>query len=295
MKLLVLGAGGQVGTALQPVLASLGEVVAVGRAAANLANPDQLRAVIARERPDVIINAGAYTRVDDAESNAHTANTVNGEALHHIGEAAAAIGALVVHYSTDYVFDGKSGGFQSETQESNPLSVYGASKLRGDQLLAHSGADHLILRVSWVYSPTASTFPSTILRLAREREDLNVVDNEVGAATSAHLIAGATAQLIPLVLADRSKGGLYHFAPSGAASRHELARFIVSEALAAGGTYKIAPDGIRAIASFPAKAKRPANSRLDTAKLRSVFPLSLPSWQAGIREFIAILKTEGRL
>lgn len=295
MKLLILGANGQVGTALQRTLPALGEVIALDRSTADLAQPELLRAAIAREHPDVVINAGAYTRVDDAETNIDLANAVNGDALRHIGAAAAAIGALVVHYSTDYVFDGTAEGFQSETQPTNPLSVYGVSKLRGDELLAASGADHLILRVSWVYASWANTFPSTILRLARERDTLSVVDSEIGAATSAQLIAETTAKLIPAILADRRKSGLYHLAPTGAASRFELARFIVAEATAAGGTYKVAADAIQPIASFPVKAKRPANSRLDTSKLRASFGLSLPSWQDGIKDFIATLKAEDRL
>lgn len=295
MKLLLLGANGQIGTALQLALALLGVVSAHGRSTADLARPEQLRTLIATAHPDVIVNAAAYTRVDDAESNATLAHAVNGDALRHIGEAAAAIGALVVHYSTDYVFDGTADGFQPETQPPHPLSAYGASKLRGDLLLAESGADHLILRVSWVYAPGAGNFPSTILRLAREREQLSVVDSEIGAATPAALIAAVTARLIPPILADRRKSGLYHLAPSGDASRFELAQYVLAKAMAAGGRYLASPDTIQPIASFPTKAQRPANSRLATSKLRDTFGLTLPPWQEGIDQFIATLKAEGRL
>lgn len=297
MKLLVLGKDGQVGRALQPALAPLGQVVALGRAEADLEHPEQVAARIAAEHPDVVVNAAAYTAVDAAEDDRTRAWTINADAVGAIGTAAHAIGALVVHYSTDYVYDGLAQGFQTEEQPTSPASVYGASKLAGEALLRQSGARHLIFRTSWVYASAGKNFPLTILRLARERERLSVVGDQWGAPTSAGLIAVVTATAIPQALADPGKLGLYHLAAAGETSWHGLAQFLVGEARAAGATLKVAPDAIVPIpgAEYPAKARRPANSRLSTAKLRAAFGVTLPPWQDGIRQLITTLHSEGRV
>ncbi|HVY51731.1 MAG TPA: dTDP-4-dehydrorhamnose reductase [Devosia sp.] len=297
MKLLLFGRDGQVGRALQRTLPALGELVALGRDEADFAKPDSLSGLIAAARPDVIVNCAAYTAVDAAEDDRERAWTINAGAVGRLGEAARRIGAMVVHYSTDYVFDGTALGQQSESTPTSPLSVYGASKLAGEALLRESGADHLILRTSWVYAPRGRNFPLTILRLAGERDSLDVVADQIGAPTPAALIADVTAAAIGQVLADRGKLGLYHLAPTGETSWYDLARYLVAAATAHGARLRLAPQAIRPIptSQYPAKAQRPANSRLDTGKLRAAFGINLPAWQAGILELISTLKSEGQL
>ena len=298
MKLVLFGSGGQVGRALAPLLLELGTVAAFDHNTADFEHPETLADIIERERPDVIVNAAAYTAVDAAEDDRERADVVNAKAVGAIGGAAHKTGALVVHYSTDFVFDGRGDRPYSETDATNPLSVYGASKLAGDEALQASGADHLIFRVTWNYSPDGKNFPLAILRLAKTRDALDVVSDEVGAATSAELIAQATVEAVRQTLADRSKAGLYHLTASGAASRDELARFIVTEARAAGAELALRPENIRPILArdyAAAKAVRPSNSRLDTSKFRSAFGMTLPSWQDGIRDLISTLREGGRL
>jgi len=297
VKLLLLGADGQVGQALRPLLAGLGSLRACGRAEADLEEPAAIAALIAREAPDVIVNAAAYTAVDAAEDDRDRAYRVNAEAVGAIGEAARKRGALSVHYSTDFVFDGAGHGAYAETDTARPLGVYGASKLAGDEALAASGADHLILRVSWNYSAVGRNFPLTILRLAATRDGIDVVADEYGAATAASLIAEATCTALRQTLADRGKTGLYHLSAAGSASRHELARFIVAEAAAQGAVLALKPENIRPVraAAYGLKARRPSNSRLDTGKFSRAFGVELPPWQAGVRQLITTLIGEGRL
>jgi dTDP-4-dehydrorhamnose reductase len=298
VKLVLFGSGGQVGRALAPLLAELGTVAAFDHKTADFEQPASLAAIIEREHPDVIVNAAAYTAVDAAEDDREHANLVNAEAVGAIGETACKIGALVVHYSTDFVFDGHGDRPYRETDATNPLSAYGASKLGGDEALIASRADHLIFRVTWNYSPDGKNFPLAILRLAKTRDTLDVVSDEVGAATSADLIARATVEALRQTLADRSKAGLYHLTASGAASRDELARFVVAEARAAGAELTLTPESIRPILArdyAATKAVRPSNSRLDTGKFRAAFGMTLPSWQDGIRELISTLREGGRL
>ena len=292
MKLLLLGKDGQVGRAAQQTLPRLGELVAYGRDVADLEHPETLGPLIERERPDVIVNAAAYTAVDLAEDERARAWTINAGALGAIGEAAKKNDALVVHYSTDYVFDGQASGAYDEAARTSPLSVYGASKLAGEVLLRDSGARHIILRTSWVYAPVGKNFPLTILRLARERETLTVVADQHGAPTPASLIAEVTAQVI-----EKPAVGVYHLAPAGETSWYGFAQLLITEAVAAGATLKLTPEGIRAIpaAEYLTKAVRPGNSRLDTTKLSTTFGLDLPPWQDGVRELIKTLAAEGRL
>ncbi len=297
MRLLLLGKNGQVGRALAPLLDTLGTVAAFDRQEANLEQPRAIGDLIDSTRPDVIVNAAAYTAVDAAEDDRARAFTVNAEAVGVIGEHARALGALVVHYSTDFVFDGKSARGYREDDTAAPLSVYGASKLAGDEALVASGADHLILRVTWNYSPDGKNFPLTILRLAKTKDAIDVVSDEVGAATSAKLIAGSTVVALEKALADRSRGGVYHLTAAGSASRNELARYVVAEAIAAGANLILKPEAIRPIEArnYPLKASRPSNSRLDTAKFRETFGVRLPHWQDGVRDLIWTLRNEDRL
>jgi dTDP-4-dehydrorhamnose reductase len=297
VKLLVFGRDGQVGHALQPALAALGEVVALGRAEADFEQPEVLGPLLDQHRPDVIVNAAAYTAVDAAEDDRDRAWAVNAAAVGVIGQVARRLGALVVHYSTDYVFDGSALDPQTEEQPTSPLGVYGASKLAGEALLRDTGADHLILRTSWVYAPQGKNFPLTILRLAHERETLTVVSDQRGAPTPASLIADVTARAIVAARTDRHRLGLYHLAPSGETSWHHLAHYLVADAIAEGARLKLTPENIVPILArdYPARAARPANSRLDTTRLRQAFDLTLPPWQEGIRQLIRTLRHEGRL
>jgi dTDP-4-dehydrorhamnose reductase len=297
VKFLLFGRDGQVGRALQPALAPLGEVVALGHAEVDFSQPESLGPLIDQQRPDVIVNAAAYTAVDAAEDDRDRAWAVNAGAVGVIGQAARAAGALVVHYSTDYVFDGTALDPQAEDQPTSPLGVYGASKLAGEVLLRESGADHLIFRTSWVYAPQGKNFPLTILRLAHERDTLTVVSDQVGAPTPASLIARVTVEAIAAARADPHKLGLYHLAPTGETSWHHLAQYLVADAIAEGGRLKLTPEAIVPILAkdYPTKAARPANSRLDTTKLRAAFGLMLPPWQEGVRQLIRTLRHEGRL
>jgi dTDP-4-dehydrorhamnose reductase len=297
VKFLLLGRNGMLGRALSPILPQLGEVVAWGREEANFENPAALAEQIKREEPDFIVNAAAYTAVDAAEDDSERAFLINEKAVAAIGEAARSIAAFVVHYSTDFVFDGTSTTPYAETDRPNPLSVYGKSKLAGEWALQTSGAVYVILRVSWTYADHGKNFPLAILNAARSRDTINVVMDEIGAATPVTLIARSTVAALRQVMANRALGGLYHLAASGSASRYELARFIVTEALAAGADLKLTPDGIKPIpaSAWPSKVQRPSNSVFDTTVFESIFNVRLPPWQEGIRQLITTLRERGEL
>ncbi|MDD2662450.1 MAG: dTDP-4-dehydrorhamnose reductase [Dechloromonas sp.] len=287
MKFLLTGKNGQVGFELQRALAPLGEVVAVDRSACDLADPDAIRALIAGLRPDVIVNPAAYTAVDRAESDETAAHAINATAPGVIGEAARAIGAVVVHYSTDYVFDGSGEGAYRESDTPNPQSVYGRTKLAGEQALQASGADHLIFRTSWVFGAHGGNFAKTMLRLAGERDVLKVVADQYGAPTPAALLADATAQVLGRLQREGKRGfpfGLYHLVADGVTTWHAYAQAVVSAAAAAGKPLKIAAADIEAIptSAYPVPAPRPANSRLNTDQFRQAFGLRLPPWEEGL-------------
>jgi dTDP-4-dehydrorhamnose reductase len=287
MKILLTGKNGQLGFELQRALAPLGEVVAVGTQDCNLADPDALRELVRRVAPDVIINPAAYTAVDKAESDEATARAVNAVAPAILGEEAAKLGALVLHYSTDYVFDGTKDGAYTESDEPAPQSVYGRTKLEGEQGLAAANPRHLILRTSWVVGAHGGNFAKTMLRLAGERERLTVVADQFGAPTSAALLADLTAHLVRGYARAGGAGfpyGTYHVAASGATSWHGYAQFVIGEALAAGKALKATVDAVAPLTTeqYPTPAKRPLNSRLDTTRFRTTFDLHLPPWQAGV-------------
>jgi dTDP-4-dehydrorhamnose reductase len=290
MKILLLGKNGQVGRALAPALAGLGEVLAWGRSDADLERPEALPARIVDMAPDVIVNAAAYTAVDRAESEPERARLVNGEAVAAIADATRQVGAWLIHYSTDYVFDGTKDGSYVETDAAAPLGVYGASKHQGDLAIAASGCRHLIFRVSWVYADGTANFARTMLRLARERDALQVVADQVGAPTSARLIAAVTATALGRLAAPEALApGLYHLAPAGAVSRLDYVRFLVTEAKRLGADLAVTPERITPVAStaFPTPARRPLNSRLDTGKLRQALGLALPDWRDDVRPWVA--------
>ncbi|WP_322103434.1 dTDP-4-dehydrorhamnose reductase [Paraburkholderia sp. J41] len=285
---LVTGKGGQVGFELRRSLAPLGRVVALERARCDLADADMLRRVVREVRPDVIVNAAAYTAVDKAEADEATAFAINGTAPGILAEEAKALGAMLVHYSTDYVFDGTKDAPYVETDTPAPRSVYGKSKLAGEQAVLAQGADAFVLRTSWVAGAYGGNFAKTMLRLVRERDALRVVADQIGAPTTAALIADVTAHIVRRHRAQTAPGGIYHLAAAGETSWHGYAVEVLRCAQALGVELKVLPDRVEGIATsdYPLPAPRPANSRLNTQKLREAFGLHLPEWQGGVRHLI---------
>jgi len=292
MKLLLLGKGGQVGWELQRSLAPLGELVALDFDSTDLhadfSHPEQLADTVRKVRPDVIVNAAAHTAVDKAESEPELARKLNATSPGVVAEAAQQIGALMIHYSTDYVFDGSGSKPWVEGDATGPLSVYGRTKLEGEQVVAENCARHLIFRTSWVYAARGGNFAKTMLRLAKERERLTVIDDQFGAPTGAELLADVTAHAIRDTLRDAAKVGLYHVVAGGETTWHGYARFVLEQAEAAGVALKASPAAVDPVptSAFPTPAVRPHNSRLNTGKLQSTFGLRLPPWQEGVARML---------
>ncbi len=293
MKILLLGKNGQVGWGLQRSLAPLGELVALdARSQAHcgdLCNLAGLAKTLRDVAPDVIVNAAAYTAVDKAESEPGLAHAVNAEAVAVLAQAAKASGAWLVHYSTDYVFDGSGERAWLETDIAKPLSVYGASKLAGEQAIIASACKHLIFRTSWAYGAQGRNFATTMLQLAQQREHLSVINDQVGAPTGADLLADVTAHAIRMANQNPTLSGLYHLTAAGETSWHAYAQFVIEHARQAGVAIKVAPSAIKAVPSreFPTPAQRPLNSRLNTSKLQQAFGLHLPPWQDGVKRLLA--------
>lgn len=291
MKILLTGKDGQIGFELVRALAPLGEVAAVGRADCDLGDAAAVRELVRRVAPDIIVNPAAWTAVDRAESESESAFAVNTAAPRILGEEAARLGALVVHYSTDYVFDGSGQTPYKEIDTPATQNVYGSSKLAGERALAGATARHLILRTSWVLGSHGSNFAKTMLRLAAERERLQVVDDQFGAPTSAALLADLTAHLVRQYAREGCQVfpyGTYHVTAAGETSWYDYARFVLEAARAAGRPLRAGPEDVMPVktAAFPSAAKRPANSRLDTSLFRSTFGLRLPPWQEGVRNVL---------
>ncbi|MGY6269071.1 dTDP-4-dehydrorhamnose reductase [Achromobacter denitrificans] len=284
MKILLLGKNGQVGRELRRTLAPLGELAALGRDGADLCDPDGLRSALSAHRPDVIVNAAAYTAVDMAETDRETAAQVNAQAVSILARHARATNVLLVHYSTDYVFDGASKRPYVEADSPNPLNVYGATKLAGERAIRDAGCDALVFRTGWVHSTHGKNFLKTILRLAQTRESLDVVSDQHGAPTSAGLIADTTALAIRRHLEGKLPAGTYHLSAAGSASWHAYARYIVAGATARGAALALAPERIRAVATgdYPAAAQRPRSSLLDTALLSRALNVPPPIWTAHV-------------
>ena len=294
MKILLLGKNGQVGWELQRSLAPLGELVALDRQGApglvgDVSDLDGLAATVRALRPQLIVNAAAHTAVDKAESEPDLARRLNAEAPAVLAREAAACGALLVHYSTDYVFDGSGERPWREDDATGPLGVYGRTKLEGEQAIAASGCRHLILRTSWVYAARGGNFAKTMLRLARERERLTVIDDQWGAPTGAELIADVTAQAVAQLRQVPGKGGLYHLAAAGATTWFEYAKYVLAQAQRAQPAIEMKVTEVAPIAArdYPTPARRPHNSRLDCTRLQAAFDLRLPPWQDGVRRMLA--------
>jgi len=293
LKILLFGKGGQVGWELQRSLALLGQLVALDREdtaplSGDLADATRLAEVVRSIRPDVIVNAAAYTAVDTAEREADAARAINATAPGVLAREAAALDAWLVHYSTDYVFDGSGTAAWAEDSPTGPLNVYGRTKLEGEEQIRASGCRHLILRTSWVYAARGHNFARTMLRLAAEREELAVVDDQHGAPTGADLLADVTAHALRAALARPELAATYHCAAAGETTWHGFAVHIIEAARAAGAPVRVVPDAIRAVPStaFATAARRPHNSRLDTGKLRHAFGLALPDWKTGVNRVI---------
>ncbi len=296
MKILLLGCGGQVGWELQRSLAPLGEVEALDfnapgpKAApelkADFTDPAQVAEIVRRVRPDVIVNSAAHTAVDKAEAEPDVARLINATTPGLVAKAAAEIGALLVHYSTDYVFDGSGEAPRDEAAPTAPLNVYGQTKLEGEQLVQASGCRHLIFRTSWVYAARGGNFAKTMLKLAAERDALKVIADQHGAPTGADLLADVTAHAIRSVSqpGGDARLGLYHLVASGETTWHAYASHVIGWARANGLPVTVSADAIEAVptTAYPTPAKRPHNSRLDTSRLQAVFGLSLSHWQAGV-------------
>ena len=294
MKILLLGKNGQVGWELQRALAPLGELTALDRQGddglcGDLTNLDGLAATVRAVQPQVIVNAAAYTAVDKAEGEPELAQRINAEAPAALAREAAALGALLVHYSTDYVFDGTGSAPWAEDAPTGPLGVYGATKLAGEQAIAQTGCPHLILRTSWVYAARGGNFARNMLRLAQERERLTVIDDQWGAPTGAELIADVTAHAVAQTRQQTAKAGIYHLTAAGETTWFSYAKYVLALAGQAQKAIKIKATELLPIptSAYPTPARRPHNSRLDTRKLQTRFGLALPPWQHGVRRMLA--------
>ena len=290
MKILLLGKNGQVGWELQRSLAPLGEVLALDRHSTHycgdLSKPDELAQTVLAYKPDFIVNAAAHTAVDKAESEHELAKLLNTDAPAALAKAAAQVGAWLVHYSTDYVFDGSGTHARQEGEGTGPLSVYGQTKLDGEKTIVASGCKYLIFRTSWVYAARGGNFAKTMLRLAQERDKLTVINDQHGAPTGADLIADVTAHAMRRVLSTQNiaLGDVYHLVASGETTWHGYASHVIRQAkcIKPDLPIKVAEVAPVPTSAFPTPATRPLNSRLCTAKLQQAFGLVLPPWQQGV-------------
>ena len=284
MKILILGENGQVGWELSRSLQPLGELIALSREEADFSNPESLRKVVSDITPDVIVNAVAYTAVDKAENEEKLATKINGIAPGVLAQEASKLDALLVHYSTDYVFDGTKESPYNETDKPNPINAYGRTKLAGEQSIQSSGCDHLIFRTSWVYASRGNNFLLTMLKLTQEREELSIVSDQIGSPTSARLIADTTVLCVQQAIKEKHVGvfssDLYHMTASGHTSWHGFAKEIVNIANNSLNV-QLAIKQLKAIptSDYPTPAKRPMNSQLASNKLESVFTIKMPDWK----------------
>ncbi len=295
MRIVLFGSRGQLGWELQRALAPLGELTALSTDStewlADFRQPESLATTLRGLRPDVVVNAAAHTAVDRAESEPELAHTVNATAPGVLAREAAALGATLLHYSTDYVFDGSGNTARDEDAPTEPINTYGRSKLAGEEAIRASGCRHLILRTSWVYAARGGNFAKTMLRLAAERDSLRVIDDQIGAPTAAELLADVSAHALRDLRRDPALSGTYHVAPAGETSWHAYACRVIDAAAARGKPLKVSSRDVQAIATrdYPTAAARPLNSRLDTTRFRRAFGLTLPPWQQGVDRMLAEL------
>lgn len=287
--ILLLGKNGQIGWELQRSLAPLGPLVALDRHSGDLADLPAIAETVKTLRPAVIVNAAAYTAVDKAETESDLAHAVNARAPALLAQLAKESEAWLVHYSTDYVFDGTGREPWREDDTPKPLNVYGASKLAGEQAIAQSGCRHLIFRTSWVYAARGRNFAKTMLKLAAERERLAVVNDQIGAPTGAELLADVAAHAVRMALENPALAGLYHLAAAGETSWFDYADFVIRHARRLGHQQALSADGLGSLttADYPTPARRPLNSRLNCTKLQQAFGLTLPAWQDGVARMVA--------
>ena len=291
MKILLLGKNGQVGWELQRSLAPLGEVISLDRNGLNqwcgdLSKPDQIYQTIVDIAPNVVVNASAYTAVDLAETEQDMANLINYVAVGKIAEACAQIKALLVHYSTDYVFDGEGTSIFNETDTLKPLNVYGQTKALGEQAIQNAQCNYLIFRTSWVFAQKGKNFLKTMLALSQQREELSIIDDQIGAPTSAELIADVSAHAIVQTLRDQTKIGIYHLVASGETSWFEYANYIFEQAKSLGVNLAIQEVNPIPTAAYPTPAKRPHNSRLNNQKIQHAFQIYLPDWKVHVQRTV---------
>ncbi len=292
MKILLFGANGQVGFELKKSLSTLGQVVALGREQADLNKLDHLQETIRNVSPNVIVNAAAYTAVDKAEDNISAVHKINADAVKIMALEAKRLNAWLIHYSTDYVFNGLQSSPYIETAETKPINVYGWTKLQGEEFVKQTDCLHLILRTSWVYSLRQNNFAKTILRLANDKEEINIVDDQIGVPTSAEFIAETTSHCLNQLLqqeAHNSKAsGIYHLTPNGRTSWYDFACFLIQEAEQLDLSLKLKSANIHPIPSteYPTPAKRPSYSLLDNSKIQKVFDLEFPDWTHHAKKFI---------
>jgi dTDP-4-dehydrorhamnose reductase len=293
VKILLFGKGGQVGWELQRSLAPLGDLVALDfdsqEFCGDFTRLEDITETIRAVAPDVIVNAAAHTAVDKAENEPEVARAINALAPAAIAGEASRLGAWLVHYSTDYVFDGSGSHPWAETDDTRPLNVYGSTKLEGEAAVRASGCNHLIFRTSWVYAARGGNFARTMLRLAQERDRLTVIDDQVGAPTGADLLADVTAHAICAARHRKAVAGLYHLVAAGETSWFGYARFVLDFARECGVKLNVEPEEIVPVPSsaFPSTAQRPKNSRLDAAKLQATFDLRMPPWQTGVARMLS--------
>jgi dTDP-4-dehydrorhamnose reductase len=296
MKILLLGVNGQVGWELNRLLEPSTDLIAFNRKQLDLEDADGLKNILMTIKPKFIINAAAYTNVDKAESEIEKAYLINAKAVGMIAESAKRLGATLFHYSTDYVFDGSRNGFYCESDQARPINIYGKSKLDGEKAIISSGCDYIIFRTSWVYGRHGTNFIRTILRLAQEKDTLQIVNDQLGVPTSAELIAEVTCLVLQNIIDNKKddnydRKGLYHLVPSGETNWYQFAKFIIEQAIESGLKCKTDVSSILPIATddYYAPAKRPKNSRLNTQKLTSMFNIEMPSWKHNASRTIAEL------
>ena len=291
MKILLLGKNGQVGWELQRSLAPLGEVISLDRNGLNqwcgdLSKPEQIYQTIVDIAPNVVVNASAYTAVDLAETEQDMANLINYVAVGKIAEACAQIKALLVHYSTDYVFDGEGVSVFNEADALKPLNIYGKTKALGEQAIQNAQCNYLIFRTSWVFAQKGKNFLKTMLALSQQREELSIIDDQIGAPTSAELIADVSAHAIVQTLRDQTKIGIYHLVASGETSWFEYANYIFEQAKSLGVNLAIQQVNPIPTAAYPTPAKRPHNSRLNNQKIQHAFQIYLPDWKVHVKRTV---------